>query len=81
MLILILSLDLLEHPLAKGFLLTDGHVRVEVPDVNDGDNYIIVRKCLVQVSVLSVINELISRSSSVMGDSGNRSPEFTISSR
>lgn len=39
-----LTLNVLDHPLAKGFLLTDGHVRIEVPDVNPGDNYIVVCK-------------------------------------
>ena len=32
-----------DNPLAQGFLLTDGHVSITVPQVADG-NYIIVRK-------------------------------------
>jgi len=52
------NLDI-EHPLASGFLLADGCVHVEVPDVSPRDNYIVV----------------------LMGNSGNASPEFTISKR
>ncbi|KAF7365032.1 hypothetical protein MVEN_00374300 [Mycena venus] len=46
----------LDHPLAEGFDIRDGHRTIRVPDVPPRDNYIVV----------------------LMGDSGNRSPEFTI---
>ncbi|RDX51105.1 hypothetical protein OH76DRAFT_1347577 [Lentinus brumalis] len=45
-----------EHPLAEGFNLTQGHAKVEVPDVSPSNHYFVV----------------------LFGDSGNRSPEFTI---
>jgi len=44
------------HPLAYGFDMTDGKVRVRVPNVEPGNDYIVV----------------------LIGDSGNRSPLFTI---
>ncbi|KAH9977584.1 hypothetical protein BJV74DRAFT_901563 [Russula compacta] len=50
------NLDL-EHPLAVGFSLRDGSVRVTCPVVSPANNYIVV----------------------LMGDSGNASPQFTIS--
>ncbi|KAJ7643989.1 hypothetical protein FB45DRAFT_1020793 [Roridomyces roridus] len=46
----------LDHPLAEGFDIMDGHHTVTVPQVSPGSQYIVV----------------------LMGDSGNRSPEFTI---
>ncbi|KAJ7133010.1 hypothetical protein C8R46DRAFT_945182 [Mycena filopes] len=45
-----------DHPLAQGFNITDGSVKIHVPDVLPRDNYIVV----------------------LMGDSGNKSPTFTI---
>ncbi|KII86651.1 hypothetical protein PLICRDRAFT_113669 [Plicaturopsis crispa FD-325 SS-3] len=45
-----------DHPLADGFDIAQGHVEVEVPEVQAGQNYIVV----------------------LFGDSGNRSPSFTI---
>jgi hypothetical protein len=35
----------LDHPLATGFRLTDGFVRIQVPDVKPRDTYIVVRTC------------------------------------
>jgi len=52
------NLDI-DHPLAFDFLLTDGSIYVEVPDVKPRDTYIVV----------------------LMGNSGNASPEFTITKR
>ncbi|KZT11942.1 uncharacterized protein LAESUDRAFT_641819 [Laetiporus sulphureus 93-53] len=46
----------LDNPLADGFNITKGHVKVVVPNVSPADDYIVV----------------------LFGDSGNRSPEFTI---
>ncbi|KAK7048528.1 hypothetical protein R3P38DRAFT_1868757 [Favolaschia claudopus] len=46
----------LNHPLAQGFDIRDGHRTVRVPRVAARNNYIVV----------------------LMGDSGNRSPEFAI---
>ncbi|KAJ7095730.1 hypothetical protein B0H15DRAFT_68557 [Mycena belliarum] len=46
----------LEHPLAEGFDIRDGHRIITVPTVSSREDYIIV----------------------LMGDSGNRSPVFTI---
>ncbi|KAJ6585179.1 hypothetical protein B0H19DRAFT_1016228 [Mycena capillaripes] len=46
----------LDHPLAEGFDIRDGHRTVQVPDVTPRHTYVLV----------------------LMGDSGNRSPEFTI---
>ncbi|KAI0322415.1 hypothetical protein OF83DRAFT_1049444 [Amylostereum chailletii] len=45
-----------DHPLATGFLLTDGQAQITVPDVAPKTDYIVV----------------------LFGDSGNASPEFTI---
>ncbi|KAJ6525289.1 hypothetical protein DFH09DRAFT_1188806 [Mycena vulgaris] len=46
----------LDHPLAGGFNIRDGHLTIHVPDVPPRGDYIIV----------------------LMGDSGNRSPVFSI---
>jgi len=50
------NLDL-QNPLASGFSLRDGSVRVTCPTVSPGNDYIVV----------------------LFGDSGNASPQFTIS--
>ena len=34
-----------EHPLAKGFDLSQGQVQVKVPSVNPSDHYIVVCEC------------------------------------
>ncbi|KAI0785536.1 hypothetical protein C8Q75DRAFT_318312 [Abortiporus biennis] len=49
------NLDI-DHPLAEGFDIFQGSVDIVVPDVQQGNDYIIV----------------------LMGDSGNKSPPFTI---
>lgn len=38
-----------DSPLAKGFLITDGHVGITVPNVPDGD-YFIVCECFMPVA-------------------------------
>ncbi|EJF66904.1 hypothetical protein DICSQDRAFT_47682 [Dichomitus squalens LYAD-421 SS1] len=48
-----------EHPLAEGFNLTQGSVKVKVPAVKPSNHYFVV----------------------LIGDSGNRSPSFTILGR
>jgi len=47
-----------DHPLAQGFNILDGHVVIQVPKVSPGNKYAVV----------------------LFGDSGNYSPDFTISS-
>lgn len=64
-----------DHKLASGFDLKDGYVKFNCPKVEAGSNYIVVCKCLARIV------DLIRRDSflrSVFGDSGNRSPKFSI---
>lgn len=61
------------QPLASGFSLRDGSVYVTCPTVTPGNNYIVVRKYVPQ-STCPFIS-----SHPVFGDSGNASPQFTIS--
>ncbi|EPQ54575.1 hypothetical protein GLOTRDRAFT_24481, partial [Gloeophyllum trabeum ATCC 11539] len=46
----------MDHPLADGFDISDGHVKIKVPNVERRNDYIVI----------------------LFGDSGNRSPAFTI---
>jgi hypothetical protein len=62
------------HPLAKGFALSDGKVDVVVPNVESKNSYIVARACPFTLpSFAAVLTGL-----TVLGDSGNISPEFTI---
>ncbi len=63
-----------DQPLAAGFSLRDGLVRVTCPTVSPGNNYIVVCKCAFLTRYV-----LLSISYPVFGDSGNVSPQFTIS--
>ncbi|KAJ2981552.1 hypothetical protein NUW54_g10856 [Trametes sanguinea] len=63
-----------EHPLAEGFNLTAGHVKVRVPDMDPRNEYIVVRESYAYFIATTVDME----HAAVFGDSGNRSPKFNI---
>ncbi|EMD39451.1 hypothetical protein CERSUDRAFT_91962 [Gelatoporia subvermispora B] len=63
----------LEHPLATNVDLSRGHVPVQVPNVPPGNNYIVA-----DASRNSNAASACALVSKVFGDSGNRSPTFSI---
>ena len=64
-----------DNPLATDFPILDGFRTITVPDVEPGDDWSIVRE---YHSLFSArMNDLTQRST-VFGDSGNNSPDFTI---
>ncbi|KAF7791484.1 hypothetical protein EIP86_002500 [Pleurotus ostreatoroseus] len=72
-----------EHPLAQGFDLSQGAVDVKVPLVQPGNDYIIVREYRAPCTHPPLRRAKVqwaypSSFLPVFGDSGNRSPTFTI---
>jgi hypothetical protein len=66
---------LIEHPLASGVDLQDGKVKVTIPaNTSPANDYAIVCKS----APYSHAGQAADISSTVIGDSGNASPEFTI---
>lgn len=70
----LLSHSLADNPLATGFDILLGRFEVTVPDVADGDDYAIVCEFNCYLRYLSKVLIFFK----VFGDSGNFSPNFTI---
>ncbi len=68
---------LAEHPLAENIPLENGAVNVTVPSVTARDDYIVVCAFL-PLPPGTRLASLLTVCFAVFGDSGNKSPKFTI---
>ena len=62
-----------DNPLASGFSILDGRHEITVPSVASGSDYAIVREYCARLLPRQWSHTLL-----VFGDSGNASPDFTI---